>query len=98
MKWTLEVLPVAESESVPLYEGAELSVCASSVLVMKYMMKHNLTQEALGDLSLLRIHCPAPNQCPPSVYMFRKQFGQLRYLLMIRPKSNGVPTLAAAKT
>ena len=75
-----EPLPLAESASSSLYEGSLLSLCASNVLIMRYKMKHNITQEALGDLlSLLRLHCPSPNQCSTSVYMFKKQFGQMNY-------------------
>ena len=75
-----QLLSEKENVSSRLYEGSALSVCASNVLIMKYKLKHNLTQDALGDLlSLLRIHCPSPNECPPSVYKFRKHFGQLKY-------------------
>ena len=42
-----------------LYEESSLTVSPSSVLIMKYKMSHNLTQEALADLLLLiKLHCP----------------------------------------
>ena len=63
-----------------LYEKSSLTVSSSSVLIMKYKMRHNLTQEALADLLLLiKLHCPSPNQCLSSVYHFNKQFPDLQY-------------------
>ncbi len=62
-------------DHTPLHEGSSFTVCSSSVLVMKCKMRHNLTQEALADLlQLLNLHCPSPNQCPSSVYLFNKQY------------------------
>ena len=66
--------------ATPLYNGSSLTVPSSSVLIMKYKMKHHLTQEALADLlKLIKLHCPLPNQCPSSVYHFNKQFHDLQY-------------------
>ena len=59
----------------PLCEGSPLTLAASSGL-MKFKMRHNLTYEGLQDLlSLIKIHCPSPNNCITSLYKFRKQFG-----------------------
>ena len=45
---------------VPLFEGS--NTCASSsILIMKYAMKHNITKDDLLDL--VRLHCPKPNSC-----------------------------------
>lgn len=75
-----EPLPLAESASSSLYEGSLLSLRASNVLIMRYTLRHNITQEALGDLlSLLRLHCPSPNQCSQSAYAFKKEFSQMNY-------------------
>ncbi len=48
----------------------------SSVLIMQYSFKHNLTQEAVTDLLKLLKTC-SPDACdsiPPSLYHFKKQF------------------------
>lgn len=69
----------AISSSALLYEGADLTVGASSVLLLQFKMKHKLTQEALGDLlELLKLHCPFPNKCFQSLYLFKKQFCDLK--------------------
>lgn len=42
---------------------------------MKFKMRHSLTSEALSDLlKLIKLHCPAPNLCCQSLYLFNKQF------------------------
>lgn len=57
-----------------LYEGSSLTLQASSVLVMQFKSRHNLTLDGLADLlKLLKIHCPVPNQCLPTHYLFMKQ-------------------------
>lgn len=62
----------------PLFLGCPLTAMSSSVLVMQFKMRHDLTQEALSDLlKLLSLHCPTPNHCLPSVYLFNKQFTTL---------------------
>jgi len=68
------------STADPLYEGSSLTSASSSVLLMKYAMKHNLTREALADLlELMKLHCPSPNMCPSSLYHLNKHFKDLRY-------------------
>ena len=58
-----------------LYDGAPLTVTASSIMIMQYKMCHNLTNQALADLlQLLQLHCPRPNQCIPSLYYFKEKF------------------------
>lgn len=58
----------------PLFKGCPLTPSASSILLMKYKMRHNLTNQALSDLlKLLKLHCPAPNLCCQSLYFFQKQ-------------------------
>lgn len=76
--------PDAEDDAVvcgekTLFPGCPLTATSSSVLVMQFKMRHNLTQEALSDLlQLLSLHCPSPNHCVPSVYLFNKQFTTLQ--------------------
>ena len=68
----------------PLYEGSSLTVPTSSVLIMKYALRHKLTQEALADLlRLVKLHCPSPNQCLSSLYKFNKQFRDLHYPIVL---------------
>lgn len=63
------------ADSNKLYSGAPLTVATSSLLMMQYKMRHNLTEQALGDLQrLLQLHCPTPNFCVPSVYHLKKRF------------------------
>ncbi len=73
------ILSLSRSDTL-LYEGSRLNVTASSVLIQKFVMRHNITKEALADLlKLLKIHCPSPNLCLSSVYQFKKQFPELEY-------------------
>ena len=67
--------------SLQLYDGPPLTVSSSSVLIMKYKMRHNLSQEALADL--LQLHCPPQNHCLPSVYHFKKQFPDMLYPIIM---------------
>jgi len=74
----------AISSSALLYEGADLTVGASSVLLLQFKMRHNLTQEALGDLvELVKLHCPSPNKCFQSLYLFKKQFSDHKLPVML---------------
>lgn len=69
----------SDSSSLLLYEGSQLTVSASSILIMQYKTKHNLTNEAVGDLlQLLKLHCPTPNKCYRSLYLFKKQFLKMK--------------------
>lgn len=50
-------------------------VPTSSILVMQYSVRHNLTQEALSDLlQLLKFCGPAATEVPTTVYKFKQQF------------------------
>lgn len=61
--------------TTPLYEGCTLTVPSSSVLIMKFKERHNLTEEGLSDLlQLMKLHCPVPNNCPATVYYFGNSF------------------------
>ena len=51
-----------------LYSGAPLTSSASIVLLLTFVMKHKLTNEAFNDLlSVIEAHCPRPNNCKTSV-------------------------------
>lgn len=70
----------AANTDSPLYSGASLTVPSSSNLIMQYKMRHSLTDQGLADLlHLLRLHCPTPNHCIPSLYLFKKPFREMKY-------------------
>ena len=55
-------------------EDASLTVASSSILISKFKSKHKLTNEGLRDLLLLiELHCPKPNKCVTSTYLFKKR-------------------------
>lgn len=63
-----------------LYKEASITTSASSVLLMKYAMKHKLSMEALTDLlQIVKLHCPSPNNIPSSLFHFKKQFKDFQY-------------------
>ena len=63
-----------------LYAGSSLTTSSSSVLVLKYKLRHGLTEAALSDLlQLLRLHCPQPNHLPSSIYYYKKHFSDMQY-------------------
>lgn len=71
---------VKSGGSQPLFADCPLTVATSGVLSMQFKLRHNLTEQALSDLlQLLKLHCPSPNQCVPSAYVFNKQFECLKY-------------------
>ena len=62
-----------------IFDGSSLSVSASSLLVMQFKQRYQLTKEGLGDLlRLIRLHLPTPNKCPSSLYLFNKQFQEAK--------------------
>ena len=66
----------------PLYDGSPITVTASNVLIMKLKMKHSLSNECVRDLlSLIKLHCPSPNNCVASLYKFTKIFGKCNTVL-----------------
>lgn len=75
-----ESLHTLDSGSVHhLFENCPLSVAASTLLIKKFQMRHNLTNGSLTDLlCLLRLHFPSPNQFPASLYHFNKLLPVLR--------------------
>lgn len=60
--------------SQSVFLNCPLTVTESVLLIKKYQMRHNLTQEALSDLlQLMRLHFPSPNHFPRTVYLFNKE-------------------------
>ena len=63
-----------------LYKDSTITTSASSVIIMKYATKHNLTVNALADLlQLVKLHCPSPNNIPSTLFHFKKEFQELQY-------------------
>ena len=66
--------PVGNVDGVPLYECSSLTVATSRILILKFKSKHRLTNDGLNDLlQLVHLHCPKPNKCITSTYLFNKQ-------------------------
>ncbi len=64
--------------SQQLYEGSQLSVQQSSILIKKFTTRHNVSNEGLQDLlHLIKLHCPLPNKFSTSTYLFNQQFGKI---------------------
>jgi hypothetical protein len=61
----------------PLYEGADVTVIESSILMLQFSIRHRLSTKALGDLiQLLTLHLPksGSSQCSQSKYKLKKLF------------------------
>ncbi len=61
------------SNNNPLYDGADVTTSQSLVLVLAYLLRHNLTHKALKDLPIL-LNALLPNSVPRTKYMFYKAF------------------------
>ena len=57
----------------PLYHGTDVTTAQRLVLVLAYILRHNLTHKALKDLLIL-INTLLPNYVPCTKYMFFKAF------------------------
>ena len=63
-----------------LFNGAQISVGLSLILIMSFVMNHSLTDAALHDLlRLISLHCPSPNLCVTSLYIFKKFFAPTKF-------------------
>ena len=63
----------------PIYEGADLTHNQSLVLLMSFVLKHQLTDQALGDfLTIMNMHLP--NVVPETKYLFYKKFNHQRFV------------------
>jgi len=57
----------------PLYPGAAITVGVVMTLVLAFVVRHKLTNEAISDLLYLIDHiCPKPNRCCKTLYKFKK--------------------------
>ncbi|XP_053404525.1 uncharacterized protein LOC123555350 [Mercenaria mercenaria] len=65
-------------EGESLYQGSRLSLLESIVLIITFVLRHQLTREATKDLlSLLELHCLTPNLCRSSMHLFYNFFTEL---------------------
>ena len=67
-----------DGNDVPLYPGAAITVKVALLLLLAFVVRHNLTKEAINDLLyLIDLLCPKPNKCCKSAYRFKKFFSFL---------------------
>lgn len=65
-------------EDLPLYEGAPITTGGSLACILTFALRFSLTGVALEALlKLIFIHCPAPNFCKKSLYLFKKHFAPI---------------------
>ena len=58
----------SEREDDVLFSGAPITTTSSIVLILSFVMKYKLTQEAFRDLlAVIEAHCPRPNNCKKEV-------------------------------
>ena len=64
-----ETLPEeCEKEDDVLYSGSPITTSSSIVLILSFVMKYKLTQEAFRDLlAVIEAHCSRPNNCKEEV-------------------------------
>ena len=65
-------------ESVPLFEGAQINLAISMLLIITFAVRHNLTGVALADLLLIDVHLLVPNTFASSIAILRNFFKKLR--------------------
>ena len=72
--------PHEDTFSHDLYNGAQISVGLSVILIMSFVINHGLTDAALRDLlQIISLHCPSPNLCITSLYIFKKFFAATKF-------------------
>lgn len=63
-----------------LYNGTQISVGLSLILIMSFVINHSFTDAALRDLlQIISLHCPSPNLCITSLYIFKKYFAATKF-------------------
>ena len=63
---------------VPLYPGATITLKVTMILLLTFVVRHNLSNEAISDLLyLIELICPKPNLCCTTVHKFKKYFSYL---------------------
>ena len=51
-----------------LFSGAPITTTSSIILILSFVMRYKLTQEAFRDLlAVIEAHCPRPNNCKKEV-------------------------------
>ena len=66
---------IADPFSNPLYDGADISIFESYILVFEFVIRHNLTAKAFSELlQLIAVHVPSSAKMPRSVYCLKKFF------------------------
>ena len=64
--------------SLPLYEGAAISVFESHMLLFQYAVRHSLTSKAFSELlQIISVHVPSPSKVPKSVHRLKNFFLKL---------------------
>ena len=62
-----------------IYDSAQITLGASILLMMTFVMKHNLSADAFSDfIDIIRIHCKEQNLVPSSVHTIKKWFLSLK--------------------
>ena len=71
---------VNDLDQEPLYKGANVTLGSVMVLLVLFVIRHNLTSEALENLlSIIAALLPASNILPSSVSRFKKYFANLKH-------------------
>ena len=69
---------IRKHDDDPLYPGASITVKVTMILILAFVTRHKLTNEAISDLLyLLNIICPEFGKCCSSLYKFKKYFDYL---------------------
>lgn len=64
---------------VPLYNGAQITVGVSMLLIITFAIRHSLTGQALLDLlTLINLHCSLENNFASSLALLKKFFVKLK--------------------
>lgn len=67
------------NEEIPLFQGCPLTVSQSLLSILSLTLRHTITGVLLlSILQLIHLHCPEPNHCVETLYMFRKYFKDLK--------------------
>lgn len=61
-----------------IFQNCPLTVTTSALLIKKFQMQHNLSQEAGDLLTLMKLHFPLPYLFPTLPYLLNKQLPVLR--------------------
>ena len=64
---------------LPIYEGTQLTLGESILLIMTFALTHNLTGKAFSDfLDVIRLHCKESNLLPSTVYELKQWYQGLK--------------------